>query len=271
MSETIRLFVGVDGTNCDLESQMVLEYTARKHCSLPLEIVWMQQAATGPWSGWKCGSGRTPFSHFRWSIPSVCGWQGKAIYTDSDFFFLSDIAELWNQTIPHVMLVRKPQDKPARAACILFDCAKAKGHVPDLKHLRQMHDAHGQCSEYFRQHRTLLDAFSGDWDCIGFEKDVKGKGNLNDPRIKAIHYTRMEQQLHLKYAIPRLQKEGRQHWYVATGAKVFPHPRPDLQDLFDRLYQEALESGYSVEQYRVDGVAQSQRKGFAYSSHMGAA
>jgi len=71
MSEPIRLFVGVGANNEDLEAQAVLEYTARKHCSLPLDITWMRQAADGPWSGWACKTGRTPFTHFRWSIPSV--------------------------------------------------------------------------------------------------------------------------------------------------------------------------------------------------------
>lgn len=267
----IRLFVGCDGTNCDLESQMVLEYSLRKHASEPVEITWMQQSGSGPWSGWKCSTGRTPFSHFRWSIPSVCDYRGKAIYTDSDFFFLADIAELWNQQIPHVMLVRKPQDKPQRAACILFDCAKSKGHIPPLKALKELADAHGHCSDYFRFHRELMDAFDGDWDCIGFEKDVKGKGNLNDPRIKAIHYTRMEQQLHLKHAIPRLKREGRKHWYTADGAPTFAHPRPDLQAVFDRLYREALDAGYTVDQYRVGAFAGAARKGFSYSSHVGQA
>lgn len=264
----IRLFVGCDGTNCDLESQMVLEYSLRKHASEPVEIVWMQQADGGPWSGWKCQTGRTPFSHFRWSVPSVCGWQGRAIYTDSDFFFLADIAELWHQPIPHVALVRKPQDKPSRAACILFDCAKAKGHIPDLKALKQMPDAHGTCSEYFRQHRDLLDAFAGDWDCIAFEKDKRGNGDLSNPNIKAIHYTRMEQQLHLKYAIPRLKREGRTHWYTADGAPTFAHPHNGLQALFDGLYQEALEAGYTVDQYRVGAFAGAARKAFSYSAHM---
>jgi hypothetical protein len=269
-ADTIRLFVGADGTNCDLESQMVLEYSLRKHASQPVEIVWMQQAKTGPWSGWQCQTGRTPFTHFRWSIPSVCGWEGKAIYTDSDFFFLADIAELWHQPIPRVALIRNPEDKPQRAACILFDCAKAKGHVPDLKALKAMPDAHDHCCNYFRFHRELLDRFEGNWDCIAFEKDKSGKGNLNDPRIKAIHYTRMEQQLHLKYAVARLKTEGRKHWY-AESAPIFPHPHNGLQALFDTLYQEALAAGYSPEQYRVDAFGQAQRKAFGYSSHVGAA
>lgn len=125
----IRLFVGADGGNCDLESQAVLEWSVRKHASEPVEIVWMQQAATGPWSGWKCGSGRTPFSHFRWSLPSVCGYQGKAIYTDSDFVFMADIAELWNQDVPGVFLSKQPKKHLGKTCCLVFDCAHASGHV----------------------------------------------------------------------------------------------------------------------------------------------
>lgn len=262
----IRLFVGADGTNGDLESQAVLEYTVRKHASLPVDIVWMQQQAKGPWSGWQCGSGRTPFTHFRWAIPSVCGYDGRAIYTDSDFLFLADIAELWRQPIPEVGLVRNPKGKLS-TSCILFDCAKAKGHVPDLDTLKKMPDAHSTVLSYFRAHLGLLTAFEGNWDCADFEKDVKQKGNLSDPRIKAIHYTRMEQQLHLKHALKRLKAEGRRHWY--TG-EVFAHPRQDLQALFDALLEDAIAHGYPPERYRVDPFGGSQRKDFAYSSHVGA-
>lgn len=268
MSGAIRVFVGADGSNCDLESQVVLEYSLRKFASEPVDITWMQQAKAGPWSGWQAKSGRTPFTHFRWSIPSVCNYEGRAIYCDSDFLFLADIAELWHQPIPHVALVRNATGKLS-TSCILFDCAKAKGHVPTLEALRKMPDAHSTVLNYFRTHSDLLDPFEGNWDCADFEKDAKRTARLDDPRIKAIHYTRMEQQLHLKHAIPRLKAEGRTHWYTAGGAPVFDHPRQDLQALFDAIYAAAIASGFSIEDYRVvDGVP-SQRKGFRYSHHIG--
>lgn len=265
MSTPIRLFVGADGTNCDLESQCVLEYSVRKHASEDVAITWMQQAASGPWSGWACGSGRTPFSHFRWSLPAVCGYQGRAIYTDSDFWFMADIAELWRQEIPGVLLSKQPKGKLGKTCCLLFDCAKAKGHVPDLKTLRAMRDPQGTLSRYFKEHPSLSSGFAGNWNCID------GEGlPLDDPRIKAIHYSRMEMQPHLlKYAIPRLRAEGKRHWY--EPAPIFHHERPDLQALFDQLYAEALEAGYTLEQYRVGAFAGAQRKGFAYKHHKGAA
>ena len=41
-NERIKLFVGCAPNGEDAESQMVLEYTARKHSSLPIDIVWMK-------------------------------------------------------------------------------------------------------------------------------------------------------------------------------------------------------------------------------------
>ena len=257
----IRLFVGTDGTNCDLESQMVLEYSVRKHASQPVQIVWMQQAAQGPYAGWRCASGRTPFTHFRWSLPGMCAYQGKAIYTASDFVFLADIAELWDQDVPGVFLSKQPKQHLGKLCCLLFDCAKAYGHVPDLPTLRKMPDPQGGLTKYFKEHPDLSSGFAGNWNAL----DGDGM-ELGDPRMKAIHYTRMEHQFHLKYAGPRLAAEGRTHWY--TGP-TFAHPRPELQAMFDQLYAEAIEAGYTVEQYRVDAFTGAQRRDFAYTHHRG--
>lgn len=262
MSDPIRLFVGVDGTNCDLESQMVLEYSVRKHASQPVEIVWMQQAASGPWSGWRCATGRTPFSHFRWSLPALCAYDGKAIYTDSDFIFLADIAELWSQDVPGVFLSKQPKKHLGKTCCLLFDCAHAKGHVPDLKALRALPEPQGAMTKYFKDRPELSSGFHGNWNAI----DGDGLA-LNDPRLKALHYSRMEHQPHLlKYAIPRLKAEGRSHWYAGP---IFAHPRPDVQKLFDDFYTEALAAGYTVDQYRVEAFSGSERRAFMYKQHQG--
>ena len=54
-----------------------------------------------------------------------------------------------------------------------------------------------------------------------------------------------------KISFPRLEREGRKHWFDGT---VMPHPRQDLQALFERLYQEALDAGYSLDNYRMQQV-----------------
>lgn len=254
MSDTIRLFVGTSANNEDLEAEAVLAYTARKHCTLPLEIIWMRQARKGPWADWRsCKAGRTPFTSFRWSLPAVCGYQGRAIYTDVDFFFVDDLAKLWVQEIPHVGLVRNATGKLS-TSCILFDCAKAKGHVPELDALRALPDAHSTVLNYFRTHLGLLDPFVGNWDSAD---------SLRSDTC-AVHYTRIETQLHLKHAAPRLKAEGRAHWY--TG-EVFPHPSAALVELFDTLLAEATAAGVGPEQFRVTPYEGAIRRDFTYKHH----
>lgn len=250
----IRLFVGTSANNEDLEAQAVLEYSARKHCSMPLEITWMRQAKKGPWSGWRsCSAGRTPFTSFRWSIPAVCGYEGRAIYTDVDFFFVDDLAKLWAQDIPKVGLVRNATGKLS-TSCILFDCAKAKGHVPALDTLKKYPDAHSTVLSYFRQNLGLLTPFVGNWDSAD---------SLRADTC-AVHYTRIETQLHLKHAIPRLKAEGRSHWY--TG-EVFPHKDAALQAMFDGLLAEAIAAGKGPECYRVEPFDGAVRRDFTYKHH----
>lgn len=264
MSEPLNLYVGVSAQNEDLESQMVLEFSARKHCSVPLNIHWMRQGA-GIWSGWKSSEqGRTPFSSFRWGIPAASGFVGRAAYCDADFVVMADLADLFNQPIPHVLLARK-SNKPhgkIKTCCTLFDCEKAKAHIAGLDVLRGMPDPQGHYSNYFKDHDDLVDRWEGDWNAI----DLGGYDSPFDPRVKAIHYSRIETQPVLKYAIPRLKAEGKAHWY--TG-EVRTHDRQDLIDLFDSLYHEALASGYTLEQYRVKPYAGQKKRNFTYSHHKG--
>lgn len=274
MSDPIRLFVGTSANGEDREAEAVLEYTARLHCSRALEITWMRQAATGPFSGWKSNvRGRTPFTAYRWAPPALCGFTGKAIYTDVDFFFLGDLAELWDQDVTgsFVVLMKGPDGKLSKSSCMLFDCAKCQGHIPDLPRLKQMGDAHEEMLAYLRPRRAeLVGGFAGDWNCVAYEKMKSATvPALNLGTAKAYHFARIEHQLHLRYAMPRLQAEGRSHWY--TGP-VFPHPHAGLVALYDGLYRAALAAGYTLDRYDVAGFSGATRRNFTYThSSQGAA
>lgn len=262
MSDTIRLFVGTSANNEDSEAEAVLEYTARKYCSMPISITWMRQAKKGPFSDWRSSArGRTPFSSYRWALPAVCNFEGRALYTDVDYFFRADLAELWTQPIPGVILLHTTKGK-LRTSTMLFDCAKAKGIIPDLPALKAMSDANDQVNMFCRNNREILSVYEGDWNCI----DGGSYRSLDDPRLKALHYSRIETQLHLKYAVQRLQAEGRSHWY--TG-EIRQHARQDLIEMFDRLYVEAQAAGYTVDKYRTDGFAGATRRAFTYKHHQG--
>ena len=42
LDQPIKIFIGCDPNNSDLEQMMVLDYSLHKHTSEPVEIIWMQ-------------------------------------------------------------------------------------------------------------------------------------------------------------------------------------------------------------------------------------
>lgn len=256
----IKVFCGCDGNNSDLESQMVYEASLRRYASEPVTITWMRQSKKGPHSGWNM-RGRTPFTAFRWSPPAVCNFEGRAIVTDVDFIWRADVAELWHQPIPAVVLMKDCTGKLTTSSMVI-DCAKAKGHFPTLDELRRMADAHETVTHYFRAHKDLVSPFDGLWNCI----DGGGVKDVHDPIVKALHYSRIETQPALRFAVTRLKKEGGRHWY---SGEVREHWRPDVIALFNEEYDAALAAGYSIEDYRVTNGVQAQRRPFAYKHHKG--
>lgn len=235
----IRVFVGCAPNGEDAESLAVLEYTLRLHASEPVEITWMalSRDASSPFFGWNTGNWATPFSGFRYAVPSLCGFAGRAIYVDSDFIFLADIAELWRQEFqPGKVAMRHP--RVSWRLCIsLWDCERAEAVLPPIDVIR----ANSRTVATVMRDGKFTQAFDGEWNCL----DGEGRA-LGDPAVKAIHYTDMSCQPQLRHALPRLKREGKRHWY---NGPVRPHPRADIQGLFDKLLGEAQSNGYRVENY----------------------
>jgi hypothetical protein len=254
--ETIRLFVGCAAW-ADAESQAVLEYTARSLSSLPIDLIWMSQQKKGFWSGWNTKGWKTPFTGYRWGIPAYCGYGGRAIYTDSDFIFRADLAELWRQPIPNALLLNSREGK-LNTSAILFDCAACQPFIHPIDALKASVGQDKIVRDHLRHHRELIGEFEGDWNAV----DLKRHADITDPSIKAIHYSRMEVQPHLTYAQKRLAAEGQSHWYTGpTG----PHWRTDLIALFDQLLVEATANGYPVERYRTSAPPVFERSNFTYT------
>lgn len=254
MTETIRVFVGCDPNDCDLEQMMVLDYSIRKHCSQPVEIYWMQ-LSRDPQSfwysnpeqqqGWRTEAWTTPFSAFRWGIPAFCDYQGKAIYMDTDVMVLCDLAQMWNLSFePGKVVMAKGGEESWRFCVSMWDCAEAKKHLPPIEDLRGKPEIHQQLKKYYKKHTEVIQPFDTQYNNIDGE-------NTPIEQIKILHYSDMGTQFSHKISFPRLEREGRKHWFDGT---VMPHPRQDLQALFERLYQEALDAGYSLDNYRMQQV-----------------
>jgi len=187
MEEVIRIFVGTDERQ--EKADRVLEYTIRKHASLPVEITWMR-AGEGMWSKWKyspdipdSGGWHTKFTCFRYAIPELCNFKGKAIYLDSDMVVLGDIAEIWSTPLsrgPWHCLSRKRTDVS------VIDCARMKqSWWPPLSSMMRSHK-HGA---YFRgiiiRNGFLDPSLPPEWNVIDEYK----------PRVtKLIHFSRVQTQ-----------------------------------------------------------------------------
>jgi hypothetical protein len=248
--EPIRIFVGCPANGEDAEAQAMLEYTLRKHHpDNDLEITWMMLSRDkdSPWyssatSGWNTQLWATPFSVFRWSIPHIVG-TGKAIYMDVDMVALADIAELWNQPFPPGKAVLWKDEK--NSCVMLMDCAPVKAALPRFEDMRRKL---GGYSVYRDIHvRPLAAKFKNNWNCL----DGENYATLTDPDIKILHFTRVESQPHLKYALPRLRAQGKKHWnrWTLRRDESMPHVRADVAPLVETIWQNAQEAGYTAAKY----------------------
>lgn len=110
--DSLRIFVGTDQWQRDAGAERVLEHSIRKHATCPVDITWMRSGDPGwevsklgtdgswriniePGFAWKQrGAWGTSFSGFRFAIPEVCGFDGRAVYFDADMLVLGDVREL---------------------------------------------------------------------------------------------------------------------------------------------------------------------------------
>lgn len=251
-NEIIKVFVGCDPNNCDLEQMMVLDYSIKKHTTEPVEIIWMQLSRdpNSFWysnpekgEGWNTSVWVTPFSAFRWAIPEYCGFEGRAIYMDADIIVLDDLLKLWQHPIAGKSIVAaKSNSDMARLCTCVWDNKKAKKHLIPVEKLRTDSGAYKRLMSLIQKKPELVQPYEGSYNCIDGE-------DLALDEISILHYSDMGTQFSHKYSIPRLKKVGEDHWF---DGEIMPHPRKDLSDLFDRYYNEALNAGYSLEDYKVE-------------------
>lgn len=243
----IRIFIGCAPNHEDAESQSVVEWSIRKHASEPVDITWMKliRDPASPFHGWDTSQWPTPFSGFRWAVPELAGFEGRAIYMDSDVMVLADIAELWHQAIGRGKAV--VANGHTRLCVSLWDCAAAKPYMLPIDELKRRPDNHSVMRRVMRNNSHIVQAFAGgQWNCLD-----GGDFPASHPSIKAIHYSSMPHQPHIGLARKRLAKDGRDHWFDGTTTA---HWRPDITALFHGLLAEAERNGYPVERYTQDPI-----------------
>ena len=138
--ETIKVFIG-SGEASRLERKVAI-YSLRKHTQRPLDIYVFngthnaielndQKPVPAPLSLRLKYQNITEFSLYRFLIPQICNYQGKAIWIDSDTVCLADIGELFDTPLNDYDFLAKPAAYDHNApnlwglSVMLIDCAKA--------------------------------------------------------------------------------------------------------------------------------------------------
>jgi lipopolysaccharide biosynthesis glycosyltransferase len=230
MSEPIRIFIGTSSNGEDAPAEMTYEYSLRKNSSVPIEITWMKQThdESSPWGGWQTQNWSTPFSGFRWVIPEVCEFKGRAIYTDCDMINFKDINELINVDMQgKPIAARKGSRFGGHEFCVMvFDCEKFEHHSMPMRRMKTIAESHHRMIHKFSGQPIVHD-LDPKWNCLDGEW-------LEIEDIWHLHYTKMETQP---------WKPG---WFTGVTA---PHARPEIVQLWYDIKKEAEQNGYKEEDY----------------------
>ncbi len=185
----IRVYVAM--TEEQLLSARVLKYSIQKHSSMTAEVIFMHESDLQiPHPRDRRNWARTPFSFQRFLIPELAGYQGRAIYLDSDMQVFEDIRELWQSDLGanHLLSVRGDggSARTAQYSVMLLDCERLRWNV---RKIVESLDSGDFSYEDLMQKMVIAtkqeDLISPDWN--GLEKYVKGK-------TKLLHYTDMDTQ-----------------------------------------------------------------------------
>ncbi len=185
----VKVYVG--SANEQMLSVRVLEYSIKKHSSLPVEVMPLfKNSITYPLPKKKENQPRTPFSFQRFLIPQLNDFKGRAIYVDSDMQVFTDIKYLWTKDMTDAdLLAARGADGSTRRpqfSVMLLDCEKLKWSIQDIV--------------------KLLDDDTLDYEKLMYEMQVAKKITLTIERewnsleyfkkgeTKLVHYTDMGSQ-----------------------------------------------------------------------------
>lgn len=133
-SGAVRVFVAA--TVAEWLPTRVLEYSIRETASVPVEVTAIYTANREmPVPQAVENRPRTPFSFQRFLIPELCGYQGRAIYLDSDMQVFSDISTLWNHPFEGCDLQTvgiAGDGRRGQFSVMLLDCARLHWNIHEI-------------------------------------------------------------------------------------------------------------------------------------------
>jgi len=131
----VRVYVAA--TEAQMLAVKVLEYSIRKHASLTVQVSPLHLSGIEiPTPTRPENRPRTPFSFQRFLIPALTGYQGKAIYLDSDMQVFQDIRGLWNVPLADadLLAVEEPGSTGRRPqfSVMVLNCASLRWDIQEI-------------------------------------------------------------------------------------------------------------------------------------------
>ena len=143
----IKIFIGTSDTE-DRWIEQIYLYSLFQNTDAELDITFLRPSMFKDWN--KQGWG-TPFTNFRYAVPELCNFEGKAIYTDVDQLNLRDISALYNTDLEgcafamawdglHDNGMEWAQTPKAKGwfcdSVMLIDCEKAKEFILPINEIK---------------------------------------------------------------------------------------------------------------------------------------
>lgn len=222
--DTIQIFIGSEPGNQDAE--ITLEHSIIKTTSGPFKIHWMSEGIPcSIWQHWNKGRShnvqntnqgwKTNFSAFRWTIPELCNFQGKAIYLDVDQIILKDIRQMWELPIDDYSYLAINN---VRTDVMLLNCSKFnQSWWPSIQKMKPS----GHSQKYYRQlveKNTEVGTLDKIYNCLD--------GHEFSENTRLVHYTKM----------------STQPWKpFPQSINYKPHENKIMQEIWDSSFKEAKE------------------------------
>jgi hypothetical protein len=198
----VRVFIG-SGEASLLERKTLL-YTLRKHTRSPLDIYVFngthnaiehndEPPVLAGMSLKVKYRNVTEFSNYRFLIPQICGYEGRAIFLDSDMICLADIAELFHAPMNGCSLLAKCEAYAGAGnwglSVTLFDCAQSRFDLDAIFEeinlgLFTYQDFHQLSAAFLTHHPHTVGKIDPNWNVF----------DHYDSETKLIHYTNLFQQ-----------------------------------------------------------------------------
>ncbi len=234
----VRIFVGTSEVE-DKFIERILTYSLYKNSSSDLDITFLRPSL---FEGWNQKGWGTPFTCFRYAIPELCNYKGKAIYMDCDQINFRDITHLWNTDLEGKAfgmvwdsLNLNPGEWEGTEwergwysdSVMLIDCEKAKKHMAPIAEIKKSPNSYKY--DFMKlmgcpKDRTLIHKLDSRWNSFdGFVTDD----------LEAVH----DRRLHKRYDADDIWQL---HWTSLSTQPWHPkyngfgkstHARPDLTDI----------------------------------------